>query len=547
MTDILTIAASGDATKVMRDMRVRALFSPYYFSKAVLGYHKLTPHFHQAEMERFVTAWSEGETQQCVEWSRAFFKTTCFTISTSIWVVLPLTEEDSAYAINELDIPEGVWFQRVALHDQDATQLLAFEVIENAEKKVGFIKYHFEENALFRALFPEIAYAGTERPWNNKCLRIRRVGARRGDQEGTFEAIGVGGSLQSRHYKLAWLDDLVGEKARNSEVVMQQTIGWFQRLHGAFESASKSIRFVVANRWGYNDLNSYIRENEPDFKFHTRAAWEIGEDGKEVPTFPEEYDMEALDKIRAKMTAYDFSCQYLNEPTLPGEQEIALEKLHEYRVDEQGRMICSCGAKWRPSQCNRYLHYDPYNAKGPGSKSLPCVAATACAPDKHVFLLEYFIKKVPYAKLYDYIFHANDTWRPIAITYEDVGHQNMFEFHVRQIQDTLEFKSKHHKLPRIVPCKTGNKSKEIRIRESLLPVFEKAKFARRAAHQTFDGMVRTFPNGRLHDDYDILDALAQGPAVWRYPDTEEAAIARRDVNDEYEAQLGKPYCAGVHV
>lgn len=549
MQDVLQLAASGDATKVWLDQRVRALYSPYYFIKVVLGYKKLVPHLHQHDLELFVDRWAAGQAEQAIEWPRAFYKTTTFTIGVGMWVVLPVTQEDTDYAINELGIPEDAWFRRVSLHDQDATQLYAFEVEANAKKKINAIKWHFEENATFRWLFPEIAYQGSESPWNSGCLRIRRVGERRRDPEGSFEAIGVGGSLQSRHYKIIWCDDLVGERARSSPTEMATTIGWYQRLEGAFENASRKIRFLVSNRWGYADLNSWVRENEPNIPFYTRAAWEIDpETGKECPIFPEEYSMEDLLKIQGKMTKYDFSCQYLNSPVMPGETEVNSDGLHFYEVEEDGQIKCSCGKLFRASALYRYLHYDPYNAKGAGSKSCPALAVIGTSSDEHVILLDYFISQENYGKIYDKIFFYNDTWRPRLFTYEDVGHQNLTEHHIKTVAKTAEYKAVHKAFPRIEGIPTGNKSKEQRIRDGLFPVIEKKKFAIRKKHLLFQKMLETFPHKTLHHDYDLLDAITQGVLktkeggrVWRFPLTEDASIGAVNAEDEYLKHFNEPF------
>lgn len=553
MTDILTLASSGDASLVWRDQRVRCLFSPYYLVKVVLGYKKLVSHLHQHDLELFVDRWSQGHTEQAVEWPRAFYKTTTFTIGVGIWVVLPVTEEDSAYALNELGIPEDLWWRRVELHDQDATQLLAFEIESNAKKKLDIIKWHFEENQAFRWLFPEIAYVGEERPWNSSCLRIRRVGERRKDPEGTFEAIGVGGALQSRHYKIIWCDDLVGENARKSQTVMDQTIGWYQRLEGAFENATRKIRFLISNRWGYADLNSWVRDHEPHMPFYTRAAWELV-DGVEQPIFPEEYSMEELLKIKDKLTKYDFSSQYLNSPTMPGEAEVDTSPIHFYEVQADGSIKCSCGHTYRASQLYRFLHYDPYNAKGAGSKSCPALVVVGLSSDEHTFVLDYWLSKENYGKVYDRIFFYNDTWRPRLFTYEDVGHQNLTAHHLQTVSRSVEYKQKHHAFPRIEGIPTGNRAKEQRIREGVFPIIEKRKFAVRRKHQLLLKMLETFPHKVLDHDYDLLDAISQGSCkthsgsrVWRYPTTEDADVGAINAEDEYLRHFNQPFCAGVEV
>lgn len=543
MTDILQLAAAGDASNVVRDMRVRSLFSPYYFTKTVLGYHELSPSLHLHDSELFIKRWMKGCRKQWIEWSRGFFKTTQFTIGTSMWVPLPYNEDDTTYALETLGIPEDEWFGRMALHNQDVTQLLAFETITNAKKKVGEIRWHFEENELFRTIFPEIAFNGTEAPWNNDCLKIRRATDKgRRVEEGTFEALGVGGALQSRHYDIVWEDDLVGKKAIESEQEMEKTIRWHELLHGAFVNATEQIRFGVSNRWGCNDLNSYIRKNE-DFVFYTRSAWEIdAETGTEVSTFPERYSIEGLRNIQKRMNRYDFSCQYLNSPILPGEQEVVLSSLHKYKVMEDGKIVCACGFTCYASQLLRYIHYDPYNAKGVNSKSCPAIPVVGTSIDKHIFLLEYFMGKGSYAKVYDKLYEFNDRWRPYIFTYEDVGHQNMTEFHIRQMEKNPDHTAKHKRFPRIVPVSTKNKANEIRIRDYLLPVFTRYKFAYREQQVAFEGQLETFPNAALDHDYDLLVALAQGGSLpWRFPQSDEELTGAKNEEKEFLDQLGKPY------
>lgn len=545
---ILESAARGDAPNLLREIRARSLYSSYYFVKVVLGYSELVDHFHQKEMDRFIDEWSRGRRKQAIEWPRGFFKTTCFTIGTGIWVVLPVSDADTDFAIGVLGIPEEDWIRRTNLHDQDATQLLAFETEQNACKKIVSIKHHFEENQLFRALFPEIAYDGSQQPWNQKELRINRVGARRRDPEGTFEAIGVGGALQSRHYKIVWEDDPVGEKARKSTVVMEDTIGWHNRLNGAYENASEQIRFLVSNRWGYADLNSWVRVNEPDVSFHTRSSKEIDSDGQCEASFPERYSLEKLDEISKTMSKYDYSCQYMNVPTAPGESEVNGSMIHQYTVESNGQMICSCGYKCFPSQLNRYLHYDPYNAKAAGSTSCPALAVVGCSMDKHVFLLDFFVGKEGYSRVYDRMFHFNNVWRPMLFTYEDVGHQNLTEYTIRSLEKTKEFQDKkHRRFPTIVGCPTGNRSKETRIREGLFPHIEKGKFSiRKLKAQLLLDMLETFPFKRLDHDYDLLDSLAQGAEKWRFPLSQDDVEKDKREEADYLRKFNEPYAVRTH-
>lgn len=544
-TSILQLASSGQADKVLRDMRVRSLFSPYYFIKLVLGYPHLVEHFHNRILEEFITNWEEGITKQCLEIPRGFFKSTMMTIGTGIWGVLPFNDEDILYAVEELHLDPEAVLKRFSLHDQDCTNLLAFETLPNAEKKIAEIKHHFEENILFRMLFPEITYQGTESPWNTKCLRIRRVGFGQRQPEGTFEAIGVEGALQSRHYKRVWEDDLVGKAATESRTTMESTIRWHGLLSGAFEDATKQVRFVISNRWGYEDLNGYIRKHEPDFHFFTAACWETDPaTGLEKATFPERYSMEALFKIRdtGSMSRFDFNCQYVNKPILPGEQEIDLNALHTYIVEEDGKIACSCGSSFYPSQLLRFLHYDPYNAKGARSSSCPAIAVVGCSVDKHVVLLDYYTAKGSYIQVFDNLFRLGKKWKPSKLTYEDVGAQNMAEFYIKQRQQVAGYEG--YSFKNIQPVPTKGKPFEVRVRDYLMPILRGEggrKFTRRKTHLLFESQLESFPSASFEHDYDLLDALTQGTQVWRFPLSFEEQQQSKQDDTKAIARINTPY------
>ncbi len=542
MTNPLEIAASGDEKTLLRDLRVRSLWQPYFLTKVVLGYKDLVDHLHLADSELFINRWAAGHRMQFVEWPRGFFKTTMFTIGTGIWVVCPVTDADTEYAIEKLGIPEKEWLERAKLHDQDATQLLAFENFDNASRKVSIIRNHFENNSMFRALFPEIAYTGVEKPWNDEGIRIRRVGPRKYDAEGTFDAIGAGGALQSRHYKIVWCDDLVGMKARDSVKVMEDTIEWFQLLGGAFERLDEQIRFGISNQWSYNDLNAWVKKHEPDFVFHTRAAWTIGENGQEIPTFPERLGMEAIRAQQKKMKPKDFAAQYMNRAVLEGDQVVDLALFHRYKVDENGFIICSCGARLDPINMLRWMHYDPYNAKA-RSTSRPAIAIIGTTTDKHACLLDYYVARENYRTIFDKLASFNDRWSPTLFTYEDVGAQNMSEFYIREREKTQEFRDAgHRKFPRIKAIPTKNKAKEVRIDDHFLQrVQQGLKFAYREQHLYFEDQLTTFPHPVFDHDYDLLDCVAQGATVWRYPVDQDAEEARQRREEEILKHLGAPY------
>ena len=130
MNSITQLATQGRADTLVREIRCRSLYSSYYFVKVLLGYSALVDHFHGKEMESFLQFWEQESFKQWIEWARGSFKTSCFTIGTSMWGVLPPDHEDKSYALDKLGFSEEQWDLRMALHDRDISQLLAFETID---------------------------------------------------------------------------------------------------------------------------------------------------------------------------------------------------------------------------------------------------------------------------------------------------------------------------------------------------------------------------------------------------------------------------------
>lgn len=564
MPATLTLDSQSTGQDLLREWRVRSLYSPYFFIKNVLRKPLLAEHIHGKDLKMVLRKMHEGVTHQAIEYPRGFLKTTVYTMGLSIWLVLPKDPNDKDLAMelakrNPAErIKEEIWDWREDLRDQDYTQLIVFETVPNAERKLGEIQRVFDENDTFRAMFPEIVWPGApphkEAPsWNNECLIIPRVGRNRGIGEGTFEAKGVGSAIQSTHYDIVWADDLYGERARKSEIVREDTKEYYGRLVG-IEQPTGTRHFMVSNRWGFDDLNAFARtqtraNGEPFWNFYTRKAYELDEAGMPVCAWPEVYDYDRLmDKKALLATEADFFSQYLNDPRPPGEREIEAARIHRYKVHRSLEIECSCGARHHPETLNRYLLFDPYNAKGnTRSKSCPGIAVVGLAHDKHVFLLEAFQKKnITQSGLIEKCFEFNDRWKVLKLVYEDVGAQNMWELVLRKEQQSQEFKdAKHKPIRSIAAVGVKNKPLDVRVRDYLVPVLEArpgvGTFAVREGHTLLFDMLDTFPHSVPGHDYDLLSALAMGPLVWQFPYAQEEEARFQIEEDDYLEHFNQPY------
>jgi len=273
-----------------------------------------------------------------IEIPRDHLKTTVYCEIYPIWRALPFghLEEDffSTIGFSDLFIE---WMRRA--HNQDIRILVVSETIKNAVKIGGRVANHYESNDLFRQLFFDILPTEKE-TWTTDSLHQRRTSAGRGQGEGTFDFIGVGAALQSRHYDVVIQDDLIGREARRSAVVMADAIDYHQILAGAtnFDPNNPGKDFdeiVVGNRWSHDDLNSYIRREENYFSWTTHSA--LGGCCSlhpiQVPIFPEAFTKQKLMRWKHRLGSYHFSCQFLNIPIDPAKKKFTISDFRYFSLE----------------------------------------------------------------------------------------------------------------------------------------------------------------------------------------------------------------------
>ncbi|MDR3392430.1 MAG: hypothetical protein P4L77_11935 [Sulfuriferula sp.] len=321
--------------------RLNSFMDLYYFSTVVLGKNRFSKNPDKSKNIHSIMclAVMKDGLKEGIEIPRDHFKSTIYSECFPIWRALPFghREEDVLSNVGYTDLFIK-WMQRT--HNQDVRILLVSETIKNAIKLGTRIANHYENTALFRHLFPEILPSEKE-TWTNESLHQKRTPAGRGQGEGTFDFIGVGAALQSRHYNIVCQDDLVGREARKSTIVMADTIDYHQILVGATDSDPDNPgrdfdEIVVGNRWSHDDLNSHIRKEEPYFSWTTHSALggccslhPFGE-----PIFPEAFTREKLLRWKRRLGSYHFSCQFLNYPIDPSKAKINLGDLRYFNYEK---------------------------------------------------------------------------------------------------------------------------------------------------------------------------------------------------------------------
>lgn len=252
--------------------------------------------------------------------------TTMVTEGRSIWTTLPFNEIDEI-CMRDLGYDDA-WIRWMRyIHNPGRRRLIVSEVLLNAVKIGLRFDWHFKDNDRFKLCFPEIL-PDASCIWTQETKQIKTK-LRGPNGEGTYDFLGIGGALQSRHYTDIDEDDVVGRDAVKSDLIMADVHSYHQLLMGAFVSVADGIWTVTNNRWAPNDLSGWIRENNEKVPVSKRFIIEHhsalgGCCERHLPgqiIFPEEFSQEDFDEIRETQGPYYFCLPETAPILLPNFEE----------------------------------------------------------------------------------------------------------------------------------------------------------------------------------------------------------------------------------
>lgn len=570
---------SKDAQRIA--LRLNGFANLYYFAKMILRFRKMQENPELTKNLHWImcAAVMKDGLKEVIEIPRDHYKSTIYSQALPIWRALPFLDSDANYML-KLGYSDAFieWMRRA--HNQDVRILIVSETQLNAVKLGTKLSTHYENNDLFKYLYPEVI-PDASCVWNNESLHQRRTPEGRQHGEGTFDLAGVGAALQSKHYDDIYQDDLVGKKALNSEAHMDTTIEYHQLLVGAFDShisngGRDNNEVVVGNRWSYRDLNSHIRANEPYFNFITHSALggccSLHPYG--TPIFPEAFSIEKLARWKQRLGSYLFSCQFLNFPINPEICKFELKNLRYYKfVRDQSaqtggvmphshltgyaRYEASKTQKtWRPKivhkvaegnaisdifprNLDRYMIVDP-NHSGKKGRCRNAITVTGIDQEtRFIYLLDVWAKACDPALFVETMFKMAVAWKINYIHLETVAAQKYLAYHLKyfiEMNKKLIPEIAHIQIKELKYDNQEN-AKKSRI-ESLEPLFLRGEF-----------WINEFGMSEFLEEYeaygntngmiDVLDTLGYGPTVWRFEDTSDRDMERiiRERQLRFESSL----------
>jgi hypothetical protein len=471
---------------VRQSLRFQAQRSTYIMGKAIVGFEDLVPGIH-GDMCRWIERPSRRKLGLV---PRDHLKTSIWTIADTV--------------------------RRIAV-DCNSRMLIGNETATNAAHFLRRIQAVFERSQIFRWLFPEVIPDPQKTKWSETEMLVPRT---QDFPESTVEAMGVGGAVVSRHYTHIKLDDLVGKEASESVDVMKKTIDWYLYTESLLVRPTDPID-VYGTTWTFKDLYSWIQEHELDVDFFHRKA--IDKRGRVL--WPERFPLNELERIRAKIGPFKFSCQYQNEPFDPEHMTFDPGWLRYFELDgwetdqeSQSQLLRIIGQP-KPSRVIPVILIDPAISE----KDYAARSAVVCAgldEMERIMVLEVWADRCQPLRMIDKVFEMAERWDPMVVAVEGVAYQ-------RALKGFMEAEClRRRRWLNIREVRPGSREgKETRIR-GLQPYAERGKLWLRRS--TCKPLVEEFESFPLGETVDLLDALGYGPQVWVAPEGSTAEYQEPD-------------------
>lgn len=499
-------ALSSEEIKFLRRKCKTDLF---FLAYAVLGYNKLSENLHG-----HLASWmmrNRSARFRMLLLPRGHYKSTLWTKADSVRIVLPD------------DVGDQPWPENLGTN---CRLLVAHETSTQASKFLTEISGHFTSNTLLMGLFPEVVPNPRKHRINNQELELPRT---ENWSEPTIDTMGVGGKSQGRHFNYLKLDDLIGDKARDSKAEMETAKDWFDNIQSFFSSFTRDKLDLTGTRWSLTDLYAHAMDDyQKRLLKYIRPAEEYNPKTKQLePIFPEEFTTESFQILKKKKKIW--SSQYANNPE---EFDTTFDSawLRFYSWHPSGNMILFTGEERtirHPQECDINILFDPAMSGKSG------ILVTAQDSKGDVYVLEAIKEELAPPEACNLIFKLVQKWRPRMVAIEEVLFSGLFkhwfesEMKLRGIRFFIQ------------PVKTAGRAKEARVR-GLTNYFEAGKII---FHQDQLDLIQEFKQFGSTEDYHMLDALAYGPEIWRVPfetekwnrfkQIEQDLLSNRDVQTGY--------------
>ena len=252
----------------------------------------------------------------------------------------------------------------------------------------------------YRAIFPEVHMRSDSKAsgrWDT-------------DAGGEYYAAGIGGAISGRGANLLIIDDPHSEQDAMSATALDAAYEWY--ISGPRQRLQPGGAIVlVMTRWGNRDLTSRLLKDQSNEK---ADQWEVVEfpaifPETNNPLWPEFWNLEELEKVKASLTVSAWSAQWMQNPSA---EESAILKREYWRIWE----------KKKPPECNYILQsYDTAFSKKAKADYSACTTwgvFTDQDEGQGIILLDSWKERLDFPELKKRAYDEYNYWNPDMILIE---------------------------------------------------------------------------------------------------------------------------------
>lgn len=502
--------------------KIRALCKRnlFFLCHTVLGNTLLSPNLHGHLCTHLYNTRNDRFHEYLLP--RGHYKSTILTIGHSIQIVLPYTKEDALHDLIGDPLP---WPDCLGT---DARVLIGHETAESASRFLYAITSHFTSNQFLMALFPDAIPEKRKHRINKWELELPRSIEATGNPEPTIDTLGVGGKSQGRHYNYIKLDDIYGDKARDSNAESQTTIQWFDNIQSFFSRFSQDHLDLTGTRYSHDDIYAHAEEQYGKKLIkYTRKVEEPDKEelkkGKLVmkPIFPEQFSTESLEIIRKNKKVWN--AQYNNDPDDGTSGFVDAWKRYFYWIDRNTIACFSVGEKPIRSTIS-IRDLDICILLDPGIGKSGGLAVTGMDYIGRVFVLNALRPELRPDQYTDLIFQMAVRWQPRIVAVESDLFASVYQYWWQSEMKTRGIRFQVH------PVYTAQRDKDDRIL-GLTQYMSADKFF---INDKQDELLAEWKRVGKSRNVHIFDAIAYGPEVWRpgyYPGQRELIESGTSASD----------------
>lgn len=324
------------------------------------------------------------------------------------------------------------------------------------------------------------------------------------DGRGSYNAVGVGGSITGRGADFFIIDDAFRDRKEADSLIIREGIWkWFRSVARTRLSPTGAM-IVMMTRWHEDDLIGRITDGEDkeswvdyfDYLKGNRAKWvrltlpAIADNDEQYrkkgePLWPERYSLTELLDIKKTLGPYEWGALYQGKPVDDTNRKFKKEWFH-YRI----------WAEVEKMRVRKFATIDPNLKKS--DESDYCGVTRAYVNERGDLNIKAMRYRVDSNEVISLIFLLHDEG------FEKIGiEEGAFSYVIEPF--LKEEMKKRGKFPNVVPLKHGGRMKETRI-EGLVPWYSNGQVWHIVGEcDELEEELLAFPRG-VHDD--VVDSLA---------------------------------------